>query len=94
MKDFHFLYPIIFVGLPTTTALSRTSLVTTGSAPIIALFPITIYPKQQTLTPKSTLFNIVGTSKDLSVAFVPIVVSYLKAQPFPINLALILAPKR
>ena len=46
--------------IPTTSALSGMSVVTTVPAPIITLFPILIYPITVTLLYNTTLFPIIG----------------------------------
>ena len=51
---------ITFPGIPTTSALSGMSVVTTVPAPIITLFPILIYPITVTLLYNTTLFPIIG----------------------------------
>lgn len=54
------LYEMILPGIPTTTALSGISFVTTQFAPIDTLFPINILPIILAPGPIYTSFPIVG----------------------------------
>lgn len=48
ISNYTFLYLITLAGLPTTTALSGTSLTTTAPAPIVTLLPIDMSPMMAT----------------------------------------------